>query len=322
MIAEGQKKRMLSDEDAALIISIIKEPFVQKYLISLVVHLCTLPASEITWVTCAFIYWITHWGQPHTFAVVAGIVAAFQVVPISPGSLIRGFYVLYLVIRERNFKNYSIALFLGFFKGVGYLAFPIQMAYHYPALARFMSSHWATEAVHIVPVFGESGALLEHWIFCLFYNWPLTIRRRMRKRAEIRSSMRPRYWHVGLCAVAATGILGLADFIYISNIKELPELKDIWWLIATVPLICGAVVTLGCGGMALGKRIIAAAICGVSVGVLYTAISVIISYYSELTTDNIIVIGLWRVLIFTILSTIGAVITELKLSDPDNYLLR
>ena len=109
----------------------------------------------------------------------------------------------------------------------------------------------------------------------------------------------------------------LADFIYISNIKELPELKDIWWLIATVPLVCGSAVTLGCGGMALGKRIVTVALCGVMVGALYTAISVIMNYYSELTADNIIASGLWRVFIFTILSTIGAVITELKLSDPD-----
>jgi len=55
------------------------------------------------------------------------------------------------------------------------------MTYRYPALARFMAAHWATDAVHIVPVFGERGALLEHWVFCLFYNWPLTIRRKMRK---------------------------------------------------------------------------------------------------------------------------------------------
>jgi len=70
--------------------------------------------------------------------------------------------VLYLVIRERNIKDYNIALVLAFFKYVGYLAFPIQMAYRYPVLARFMAVHWATSAVHIVPVFGESGALLEH----------------------------------------------------------------------------------------------------------------------------------------------------------------
>jgi hypothetical protein len=116
-------------------------------------------------------------------------------------------YVLFLVIKERNFKDYSIALFLAFFKYVGYLAFPIQMTYRYPTLARFMAGHWATESVHVVPVFGESGALLEHGVFCLFYNWPLTIRRHMDLRAQKRALMRPRYWHAAVLAFGAAGIL-------------------------------------------------------------------------------------------------------------------
>ena len=103
-------------------------------------------------------------------------VVLFQIIPVSPGSLARGLYAVGIAIYDRSFKDYNIAVFLSFFKYIGYLGFPIQMTYHYPALARFMASHWATEAVHIVPVFGERGALLEHWVFCIFYNWPLTIR--------------------------------------------------------------------------------------------------------------------------------------------------
>jgi len=312
MMTEGQKKNMLSDEDAKVILSQINQPFIQKYLISLVVHLCTLPASEITWVMCAFIYWLTHRGQPNTFAVVAGIVAAFQVVPISPGSLIRGLYVLYLIIRERNFRAYNIAMFLGFLKYVGYLAFPIQMTYHYPALARFMATHWATEAVYIVPVFGERGALLEHGVFCLFYNRPLTIRSRMRKRAEIRTSRSERYWHAGLCAAGAAVIFGLVDFAHLRNFGELPGLREIWWLAIFVPVVCGAVVTLGCGGAPLWKRIVAAAVCGAAAGMLYTAASVILSYNSGIAVSCV-----WRIFIFAILSTIGAITTELKLPYPD-----
>jgi hypothetical protein len=233
-------------------------------------------------------------------------------VPISPGSLIRGFYVLYLIIRQRNFKDYNIAVFLGFLKYVGYLAFPIQMTYHYPALARFMATHWATEAVHIVPVFGEQGALLEHWVFCLFYNWPLTIRSRMRKRAEVRTSRSERYWHAGLCAAGAAGIFGLVDFAYLRNFGELPGLREIWWLAIFVPLVCGAVVTLGCGGAPLWKRIIAAAVCGAVAGMLHTAASVILSHNSGIAASCV-----WRIFIFAVLSTIGAVVTELKLPYPD-----
>ncbi|HCO93703.1 MAG TPA: hypothetical protein DIU00_07100, partial [Phycisphaerales bacterium] len=141
MMTEGQKKHMLSDEDAQIILSQIGEPFIQKYLKSLAVHVCTLPVTQVVSVAIAVIFVLTHPEMPRaeSWGIGLGIIALFQVVPISPGSLTRGLYVLYLVIRERNFKDYNIAVFLGFFKYVGYLAFPIQMTYHYPVLARFMA---------------------------------------------------------------------------------------------------------------------------------------------------------------------------------------
>ncbi len=314
MMSEGQKKHMLSDEDSQIILSQIGEPFIQKYLKSLAVHVCTLPVTQIVSVAIAVIFVLTHPEMPRaeSWGIGLGIIALFQVVPISPGSLTRGLYVLYLVIRERNFKDYNIAVFLGFFKYVGYLAFPIQMTYHYPVLSRFMAGHWATEGVHVVPVFGEGGALLEHWVFCLFYNWPLTIRRRMRKRAEARALKKPRYWHAGLCAAATAGIMGLADYIYLQNIGELPGLRDIWWLVILAPLICGAAITLGCGGAALGKRVVTAAVSGVLAGAFYAGISVFLSYDSGIVASCI-----WRMFIFAILSTIGAIATEIKL--PESY---
>jgi len=246
-----------------------------------------------------------------------GIVALFQVVPISPGSLVRGLYVVYLVIKERTFKDYNVAVFLGFFKYIGYLAFPIQMAYRYPVLARFMAGHWANESVHIVPVFGESGALLEHWVFCLFYNWPLTIRHRIRKRIQLRASIQKRFWHIGVCAVVAAVIFGLADFAYLKNIGELPSLKAIWWLSVFVPMLCGSIVTLGCGGATLGERFFGAVVCGAMVGILYTAVSAMLVLSSGILVGAVTTNLLWRIFIFSILSFLGAVITELKLGDPD-----
>jgi len=310
MMSEGQSKHMLSDEDAETILSQIDEPFIQKYLKSLAVHVCTLPVTQIVSVAIAAFYYLTHRDEPGAWAVGLGIIGLFQVVPISPGSLTRGLYVLYLVIRERNFKDYNIAVFLGFFKYVGYLAFPIQMTYHYPVLARFMAGHWSTEGVHVVPVFGEGGALLEHWVFCLFYNWPLTIRRRMRKRAEARALKKPRYWHAGLCALATAGIMGLADYIYMTNIGESPGLRDIWPLVILAPLLCGAAVTLGCGGAALGKRIVTATAGGVLAGAIYAGISTFFSHEGGIVASCI-----WRMFIFAILTTVGAIATEIKLPD-------
>jgi len=319
MVTEGQQKNILSDEDADIIISQVSEPFIQKYLKSLAVHICTLPVTQIVSVLVALIYVAMHPEMPRAQAwgIGLGIIALFQVVPISPGSLVRGFYVLYLVIREKNFKDYNIAVFLGFFKYIGYLAFPIQMAYRYPVLARFMAGHWANESVHIIPVFGESGALLEHWVFCLFYNWPLTIRRRIQKRVKLRTSMEKRYWHIGLCAVAAAGIFGIADFAYYRSVGDLPDLKAIWWLSVLVPLVCGAVVTLGCGGATLGKRFVSAAVCGVAVAVFYTVLSAMLGHSGGITAAKIVASCMWRIFVFSLFSLMGVIITELMLGDPE-----
>jgi hypothetical protein len=178
MVEEGKKKHILSNQDAETILSQLNEPFIQRYLISLVVHFLTLPLTQLVSFILAWIYY--HKTGDELGA--GGILVLFQVIPISPGSLARGLYAVGIAIYDRSFKDYNIAVFLSFVKYIGYLAFPIQMTYRYPALARFMATHWATEAVHIVPVFGERGALLEHWVFYLFYNWPLTIRRKMRKK--------------------------------------------------------------------------------------------------------------------------------------------
>ncbi|MCU0285088.1 MAG: hypothetical protein MUF15_01695 [Acidobacteria bacterium] len=319
MVARGQKKHMLNAKDAETILSQVKEPYIQKYLKSLAVHLCTLPATEIGSIILGGIYAMTHPGTTFTqaMAIMGGLMILFQFTPISPGSLVRGIYVVYLVIKERNYKDYNIAVYLAFFKYIGYLAFPIQMTYRYPELARFMAGHWATEAVHIVPVFGEKGALLEHWVFRLFYNWPLTLRRRMLKRAEYRAAQSPRYWHVPLIATAAAAILAAADHMFLQYIGIMPTLYDTWWLALLVIFIGSAVITLGCGGAPIGKRIISAVVWGVMTGFLYTIFTAYWVMEGNFMLNEILISGIWRVFIFTVFAPIGALITELRLPDPD-----
>ena len=319
MVADGKKKHLLSNEDADIILSRIKEPYIQKYLKSLAVHVCTLPVTQVVSVLVAIIYVAMHPEMPRkqSYSIGLGIIALFQVLPISPGSLTRGFYVLYLVIKERNFKDYNIAVFLGFFKYIGYLAFPIQMTYHYPALAQFMAGHWATEAVHIVPVFGERGALLEHRIFCLFYNWPLTIRRRMERRGLIRASLKPRYWHIVPYALAGAGLFGALDFMYLRNFNELPNLKDIWIFAMIVPLLTGAAVTLGSGGAAILKRIISGAVCAGIMGLMYITVSSLLGFGGQTESIVIVIEGAWRIFVFMVLSSIGVLLAEILLPDPE-----
>lgn len=318
MVAEGKEKHLLNDDDAAVILSQIKEPYIQKYLKSLAVHVCTLPVTQVVSLMVA-VYFVAQNPQlswKEALGLAGFILVAFQLTPISPGSLVRGFYVLYLVIRERNFKDYNIAVFLGFFKYIGYLAFPIQMTYRYPALARFMAGHWATEAVHVVPVFGERGALLEHKIFNLFYNWPLTIRHRMYQRSQLRSAKPPRYWHVAVCAIAAMAVFVGVDLFYLNQSAGLPGLKQIWVFALMIPLICGAAVTLGAAGAEIRQRIIGAVLCGVVVGVSSTIISVALVSEIQIGISQIAVNSLWRVFVFTIFSVIGVLITEVNLPVP------
>jgi len=324
MVDQGKKNGMLTPDEAANINSKIKEPFIQKYLKSLAVHVCTLPVTQIVSVIVAVVYVKLHpelsWQQASVHAGI--ILGLFQVTPISPGSLIRGLYVTFLVIRERNFKDYNIAFFLSFFKYIGYLAFPIQMAYRYPDLARFMAGHWATGAVHIVPIFGERGALLEHTVFDMFYNFPLTIQRRMKKRRECRSGLKARTWHTPLCAIAGVGFLSLLDILYLKLSGHIPAMGEIWWIAVWVPGFSAAAVTVWAGGASLGKRLSLGAACGAMVGLLYPFSNTFFKTYlfpvenASFTLNQFLsqaaATAFWLVFLFIFLAIIGTLIKETR----------
>jgi len=175
-IEEGFKEGMLHEEERDAILERIKDPFIAKYLKCVAVHFATLPVTQIVSVLVggAVAAWVLSKGGSKKAATTAFIatIGLFQITPISPGSICRGAYVVYLMIRERDFKDYLVAAPLSFVKYIGYLAFPLQMTTTYPALAQLMAGRWATGAVHVIPVFGEKGALLEHMLFDLFFNVP------------------------------------------------------------------------------------------------------------------------------------------------------
>lgn len=319
MVEQGKKKRIISAGDADEIIKTINEPFIQKYLKSLAVHICLMPTTHVVATALAIYFIWTHPEMPRAqaYAIGLGILALFQVIPVSPGSLARGLYVLFLVIRERNFKDYSVALFLAFFKYVGYLSFPIQMTYRYPTLARFMAGHWATESVHAVPVFGESGALLEHGVFCLFYNWPLTIRRHMELRAQKRAQMKPRYWHAAVLALGAAGILIGTDMLYMKYAGIIPDLKHIWWLMAALPFIGGAFVNSGCGGAPMMKRVLTAAVFGICTGLIYMIMAIYLGFHDYANVFRLGIACLWRLFVFGLFASFGALVMEFRLEKSD-----
>jgi hypothetical protein len=317
MVREGQRKRIVSDDDARVILSHVDEPYIQKYLKALAVHVCTVPVTQVVSLIVAAIYIWTHPDLPRAqaWAIGVGIVALFQVTPISPGSLVRGLYVLWLVIRERNYRDYNIAVILAFFKYVGYLAFPIQMAYRYPTLARFMAAHWATDAVHVVPVFGESGALLEHKVFSWFYNVPLTLRGRMRRRAELRATRAARRWQLVPLALLAAAALGAVEYLVTRSTGTVPSYREIWWAVLPAALVVGSLYTLTAGGLSLGRRIVGAARCGIATGLAAAAISWGLAEWA-IPGGELASTAIWRAFALGVLTPIGTILTEVSLPEP------
>ncbi len=323
MVSQGTNNGMLSSEEEKRILSRVGEPFIQKYLKSLAVHICTLPVTQIVSLIVAFVYVRLHpeftWQQATMYAGL--ILGLFQITPISPGSLVRGFYVTYLVLREHNFKDYNIAFFLSYFKYIGYLAFPIQMAYRYPELARFMAGHWATSAVHIVPIFGERGALLEHAVFDLFYNYPLTIRHRIRLRREQRDSLRPRTWHIPFYMILGISLLSVIDLFYCHFIGHLPQFRSTWGLSLWIPFLFAALISAGAGGTALVRRTLYGMLSGTVLGLLYavmnkTVLPLLIEGPRFFSPISIIrdtgLYSLWIMFLFTLIAVLGALFIETR----------
>jgi hypothetical protein len=326
MLKDGRKRGMISDTEAAEIESQIKEPYVQKYLQSLAVHVCTLPISQVVALIVGIIYawqqglhfWYDFW---EVWGIAVAAIAIVQIIPISPGSLVRGFYVVYRVIRDRNFKDYNIAVFMSFFKYIGYLAFPIQMAYRYPTLSRFMAGHWATGAVRLIPVFGEHGALPEHGVFDLFFNYSLTLRRRIRARTERRQSLRPRRWHVvpmaGLAVAAMTGVV----WTFVSR-DILPTQRTVWYATIMIPLLAGWLTAYLAGGARSSRRIVMGLLAGLLAGAVQGLVHVhLLANLADISFTDVaakaFVRGIsWRVFSFGVFATIGALLCETFAPEP------
>ena len=191
MIEEGRGEGVLAADEADQILEHIKEPYIQTYLMSMVVHLCTVPITQIVSVALgAFLAARYGKSAAESGAIFGGTVVLFQVLPLSPGSITRGLYATGLALWKRDWKNYAVAVCISYWKYIGYLGFPIQMLHQYPTLARFMATRWATRAIRIVPVFGEHGALLEHGIFNVFFNVPVSLRRKWQAERPWRARLR------------------------------------------------------------------------------------------------------------------------------------
>lgn len=314
MVAEGEQMQIISREDANKILSQIHEPYIHKYLQSLAVHVVMSPITRVISFGIAALYLLSHpeMSPLEALTVAAGIIALFQIIPISPGSLARGIYVLYVVIKERNLKDYNIALPLSFFKYVGYFSFPIQMTYRYPTLARCMVGFWTTKMVGIVPVFGEAGALLEHKIFTISYNWPLTIRRKIWDRRDVRETQKVRAWHIAPIALLFGVPGGYAEYLYLAEAGSTPSLLYVIPILAVFGFLSGILINMGSGGASSLKRVSFAVIGSIGIGILITVVFMFMGDLAATSVTSLLSATAWRSFLLAIFSAMGAALAEFK----------
>lgn len=321
MIDSGLDKGMLTQDEARDIRNQLDDDYIQKYLKALAVHVCTAPITQLVSVILGIYLAVRHGGGMHeSMAIIGTTVAIFQVIPISPGSIARGSYVVYLAIRERNIRDYNIAIFLGFFKYIGYLAFPIQMAYRYPNLARFMAGHWSTGAVHIIPVFGEHGALPEHATFDLFYNRPLTVRRRMNEVAQHRRTLNERTIHALPIAVACAIAVSAVELASFHIYGTLPTLKNIWWAVILIPAVFGSLTTLWAGSLTLQRRMLLVLKSALVMAIVSTGARLGLNWWLDVKDadwiKHLTIDGMWRIFLFGLIAAAGALRLETRLRAP------
>jgi hypothetical protein len=217
-----------------------------------------------------------------------------------------------VALRERNFRDYRIALTFAFFKYIGYLSFPIQMAYRYPTLARFMAGYWATSTVPIVPVFGERGALLEHKVFRLFYNLPLTLRRKMAEREDARRLRRPRSWHAALIVVVFALLGAAIESLFVWQAGSVPAFRQIAPALAVSGFLGGIFVNLGSGGASSVKRLLLAVGSGVALGLLATVLSFSLNPDQLIGPLQFLSHTAWAAFITAAVAGLGAALAELR----------
>ena len=177
-VDDGLKQERLSGEEAGRIREQVNDPDVQLYLQCYFVQLCTLPVTSLTVVFFSIALGMTqHLRVADTVAIMAAWAATFAILPISPGSIVRGLYVAWVAWRRKQLSRLRIALLLSFWRYIGFLGFPLQMAYTFPALSRFAATLWVSRLINFIPHYGKPGSLLEHRIFDLLFNVPLSLAR-------------------------------------------------------------------------------------------------------------------------------------------------
>ena len=84
-----------------------------------------------------------------------------------------------------------------------------------------------------------------------------------------------------------------------------------------MPVLAGVSVTLFAGGTTIFKRIVSATACGAISALAYTALTIAQTASAGISAGQYFTDFIWRIFVFSLFATIGAIITELKLPDPE-----
>lgn len=185
-IIAATMKGILGQDEARKLDDDIADPSMRRYLKCLAIQLCASPTTSLVSLSLALYVFLNYGGTwPQSLGMAAMVMASFAVLPMTPGSFVRGTWITATMIRERQYKEYRLVAFLSFWQYIGFISVPLQVVFRFPALSVLLLTQLARKAAHRVPVFGESGALLEHKVFDLVFNVPLSIMTRLRRRAPV-----------------------------------------------------------------------------------------------------------------------------------------
>lgn len=187
---EDVKRNYVRQEEADRFISIAGDRPLQQYITGILYTAAVKPVSEISYLI-GFIAYLTAfiealknlgWGY--------GILAAFLVLLISPAGVLRFLYSVFMGILNPRVP-YWAAIICAPIRGLGDLAFPIQMAVTYPSFASYLLTSSICKLVEHVPIFGERGGLLSIWSVTCFLSWPASIRALHRYRRSCSKNTSP-----------------------------------------------------------------------------------------------------------------------------------
>lgn len=171
---EDLERGFLDEETAEAFIRISGDRAMQEYLTGILATAAVKPTSEI----CYVLFWawvVTQVQKLKTMGwELAPLVALVMLV--SPAGTLRLTYCL-LRLPFRHGVPYGTATLLAAFRGVGDMAFFVQIAKTYPAFSGYILTATVCRLAENFPVFGERGGLLSIWTVTVLLSWPASVRR-------------------------------------------------------------------------------------------------------------------------------------------------